>query len=133
MKTKFLLTTILLLAFGCFVAAEAQTEQLLEIQIHEQKTFSRSNLKIKFVSLIEDSRCPIGTNCVWAGNAKIKIEISRGKSSKTFELSTMLEPKSATYKGFQIKLVSLTPVPGENIRINRNGYVAALAVSRLTR
>ena len=134
MKTKLILALILTLAFGSFVAVEAQTRQQQKVQIHKQKRFSRSNLTVKFVSLVEDSRCPIGTNCIWAGNAKIKIEVSnRGRNKETFEVNTNLGPKGATYDGYQIELVDLTPVPRENIRINRNGYVATFSVTRLQR
>lgn len=133
MKTKLILALILTLAFGAIFAVEAQTRQQQKIQIHKQKRFSRSNLIVKFVSLVEDSRCPIGTNCIWAGNAKIKIEVGKGRNKETFEVNTNLGPKGATYNGYQIELVALTPVPKENIRINRNGYVATFAVSRLKR
>ena len=133
MKTKFILALILTLAFGAIFAVEAQTGQQQKVQIHKQKRFSRSNLTVKFVSLIEDSRCPVGTNCIWAGNAKIKIEVSKGRNKETFEVNTNLGPKGATYNGYQIELVALTPVPKEKIRINKNGYVATFAVSRLTR
>ncbi len=132
MKTKFILALIITLAFGAF-AAEAQTKERQKIQINKQKRFSRSNLTVKF-SLEEDSRCPVGATCVWAGNAKIKVEISRnGRNKQTFEMNTNLGAKGAAYKGYQVELVSLTPVPKENVRVNRNGYVATFAVSRLTR
>lgn len=134
MKTKFILALILTLAFGAFVAAEARTKQQQKVQIHKQKKFSRSNLTIKFVSLEEDSRCPEGTNCIWAGNAKIKVEISnRGRNKQAFEMNTNLGSKGVTYDGYQIELIELTPVPRQNVRINKNGYVATFAVSRLTR
>ena len=133
MKTKFILALILTLAFGAGLAVEAQTRQQQKIQINKQKRFSRSNLTVKFVSLIEDSRCPVGTNCIWAGNAKIKIEVGKGRNKKIFEVNTNVGPKGAAFDGYQIELVDLTPVPRENIRINRNGYVATFAVSRLKR
>lgn len=134
MKTKFILALILTLAFGAVLAVEAQTIQQQKVQIHKQKKFSRSNLTVKFVSLEEDSRCPVGTNCIWAGNAKIKVEISnRGRNKQTFEMNTNLGAKGATYDGYQIELVSLIPAPRKNVRINKNGYVATFAVSRLTR
>lgn len=133
MKTKLILALLLTFLFGTIQIIEAQSRERQKVQINKQKKFSRSNLTIKFVSLIEDSRCPEGTNCVWAGNAKIKIEVSKGRAKETFEINTNLGPKGATYNGYAIELISLTPVPKENIRINRNGYVATFVVSRLTR
>ena len=133
MKTKLVLALLLTFIFGTIQITEAQSRQQQKVQINKQKKFSRSSLTIKFVSLIEDSRCPEGTNCVWAGNAKIKIEVIKGRAKETFEINTNLGPKGATYDGYSIELISLTPVPKENIRINRNGYVATFTVSRLTR
>ena len=130
MKTKLILALLLTIVFGTIQTVEAQSRQQQKIQIHKQKKFSKSNLTVKFVSLIEDSRCPEGANCVWAGNAKIKIEISKNGKKETFDLNTTVEPKVATFNGYAIELLSLTPVPKENIRINRNGYIATFAVSK---
>lgn len=104
-----------------------------KIQVNKQKKFTKSKLTVKFVSLLEDSRCPEGTNCVWAGNARIKIEVWNGRAKNTFELNTNLGAKGASFEGYAIELINLTPVPQENIHIARNGYVAEFAVSRLTR
>ena len=133
MKTNLITALLLTLVLGTFQIAEAQSPERQKVQIHKQKRFAKSNLTVKFVSLIEDSRCPEGANCVWAGNAKIKIEVGKSGKKETFEVNTTLGPKGATYNGYAIELVSLVPVPRENIRINRNGYVATFAVSRLTR
>jgi hypothetical protein len=133
MKTKLILALLLTFIFGTIQTVEAQSREQQKVQINKQKKFSRSNLTIKFVSLIEDSRCPEGTNCIWAGNAKIKIEVGKGGKKETFEVNTNLGPKGATYDGYAIELISLTPTPKENIRINRNGYMATFTISRLTR
>ena len=131
---NLVLSLILTLAFGSLLPTEAQTKQRINILVGKQKQASRSKLTIKFVSLIEDSRCPEGTNCIQAGNARIKVTVSkRGGESKTFELNTNLGPKGDTFEGYAINLVNLTPTPGDNIRINRNGYTATFSISRLTR
>ena len=131
---NLVLSLILTLAFGSFLTAEAQTKQRVNILVGKQKQVSRSRLTIKFVSLIEDSRCPEGTNCIHAGNARIQIEVSkRGGESETFELNTNLGPKGDTFRGYAINLVSLAPTPKDNIRINRKGYTATFVVSKLTR
>lgn len=134
MKIKLFLALILTLAVGGLFTVEAQSGQQQKVKINTQKKFSRSNLTVRFVELIEDSRCPKGTQCVWAGNAKIKIEVSnRGRNRQVFEVNTNVGPKGATYEGYAIELLDLIPVPANNVRINRNGYVATFAVSRLKR
>lgn len=135
MKTKIFLTLILTFAFGAFLTIQAQpARQEQKVQINKQKKFSRSNLTVKFIELVEDSRCPKDVDCVWAGNAKIKVEVKRsGAAKEIIELNTGINAKTARYDGLLIELIGLTPVPASNVRINKNGYVATLAVSRLTR
>ncbi|HEX8638998.1 MAG TPA: hypothetical protein VF692_13095 [Pyrinomonadaceae bacterium] len=125
------LTLLLTFVFGGFVSAKTQTTQQVKVLINKQKIVTKDKLTVKFVSLMEDSRCPTDSNCIWAGNAKIKIQIGKGKSAaKTFELNTNLEPQTVSFAGYEIKLVNLTPQPASNIRINRNGYTATFAVSK---
>ncbi len=129
---KTILAVLLTLVLGSFL--QAQTNQKVTVQINQQKTVAKNKLTIKFVSLIEDSRCPSDTNCIWAGNARITIKVSNGKSAaKTFELNTNLKPQTVSFAGYEIKLASLTPQPATNIRINRNGYTATFAITKITR
>ncbi len=133
MKTLFL-SLILTLAFGTLAFANAQESQSIKVVVGKQKKASRSKLTVKFVSLEEDSRCATGTNCVWAGNAKIKVSVKLGDDpAETFEMNTNLGAKGASYGPFAIYLTDLTPTPKANIRINRNAYAATFSISRLTR
>ena len=133
MKTLFL-TLILTLVFGSVVTANAQKDSAIKVKVGKQKKFSRSKISVKFVSLVEDSRCPEGTNCVWAGNAKIKVFVSRGNGEgETFEMNTNLGAKGATFGEYAIYLTDLTPTPKANVRLNRNAYTATFTIARLTR
>ena len=116
------------LIFGAFSAVSAKQ---VDVQIGHEKRFANSGIKLKFVDLIEDSRCPIDTNCVWAGNAKIKIALSNaGRLPKIFEINTGVKPQSIVFAGYEIKIVKLTPVPRSNVRIRKDGYVATFSVLR---
>lgn len=130
MKTT-ISTLILTLVFGSFNFVSARTNQQIKVLINRQKVVPGSKLTIKFASLVEDSRCPTDTNCIQAGNAKIKITVSKTKGdSKTFELNTNGESQSVNFAGYEIKLVGLNPQPATNIRINRNGYTATFIVTK---
>lgn len=132
---KFTIYFALLMAFvfGTIQSVEAQTEQQKKIKIYKKQKFSQSQLTVKFVSLIEDSRCPIDVQCVQAGNARIKVEISNGRGKETFEINTTMGPKGASFGGYAINLIELTPIPKSNIKINQNSYKATFTISRLTR
>lgn len=131
MKTIFL-TVILTLVFGSIVSA--QGNGTLKVRVNQQKSHARSKLKITFVSLVEDSRCPTGTRCVWAGNAKIRVKIAdaRGRS-EIFEMNTNMGARGASFGGYAINLLDVAPRPAANIRINRNAYTATFEINKLTR
>jgi len=133
MKSLFAVL-ILTLAFGSLTQTNAQTAQTINVRVGKQMKASRSKITVKFVSLIEDSRCPDDANCIQAGNATIKVTVSKaGSDPITFEANTNLGAKGNVYEGYAIYLTSLTPIPKANIRINRNAYTATFSVSRLSR
>ena len=132
MKT-LLLAVILAAVPGNFVAARPRTTETVTVGINKEKVFPKSKVRVRFVSLIEDSRCPIDTKCVWAGNAKISARISINGHTSTVDLNTNARDTAVVVEGYSIKLIRLTPEPRSNVRINRNGYQATLEVERLTR
>jgi hypothetical protein len=125
---KTILALFLTIVFGSFL--QAQTDQKVTVQINQQKTLTKSKLTIKFVSLIEDSRCPTDAQCIQAGNARIQIEVKKGSASKTFEISTNPKSQAVSFGGYAINLIDLNPKPATNIRINRFGYKAIIAVRK---
>ncbi len=127
MKT-LLLTLLITFLLGGSAIAQAKGAKEVRVQVNKQARVSGTKFTVKFLELVEDSRCPIGTDCVWAGNAKIKIQITKnGKSPKIIELNSN-GPETEAVDGYIFKLTALTPHPAINIRINRNGYVAIIVM-----
>jgi hypothetical protein len=122
----FILSIFAFLSFGSFSAVSAKQ---IQVQINTEARIN--GIRIKFIDMVEDSRCPTDTQCIWAGNAKIKLGLSSGgRRAKEFELNSGLKPQSIIFSGYEIKLIKLTPVPRSNIRIRKDGYVATLSVVR---
>ena len=131
MRLFSFLFLFLLLAGGFTAASAHSTKGTVSIKVRSEKAVARTGLRIRFVEMVEDSRCPVDTNCVWAGNAKVKIEVRGGRNGRqSFELNSNLAPAVVKYGGYEIKLVDLTPHPSSNIRINPSGYVARFEVKR---
>ena len=104
-KLFFIFSLVSVLTLGVF----AQGTQELQMKVGEQRSADRGRLTVKFVSVVEDSRCPMNARCVWAGNAKIKIAVSKGKMAPKFvELSIGEEPKSVKLYGYTITLEGLS-------------------------
>lgn len=125
------LILVLALILGGFVTADAQTAETVNLRVHNTKKLLKSKLKIEFLSVVEDSRCPSDVNCIHAGNAKIKVRIvKRGSRAQTIELNTLQPDSAPAVHGYKLRLTALTPAPATNIRINPNGYVATIVLTK---
>jgi len=118
-----LLATLLL---GTASAVLAKHRVDVKVQINHETPYK--GIKIKFVDLIEDSRCPTDTTCVWAGNAKISVQLSKNGKKKILEMNSGMSPKTVQFEGYDITLTKLTPAPASNIRIRKDGYVATFSL-----
>lgn len=129
---KTIFTFILMLvAVGFFNIETPAQQKQFTVQINHQKTVVKNKLTVKFLELLEDSRCPKDSACIQAGTARIKIEVRKPNgASKTFELNTTENPQAVSFAGYEIKLIDVNPQPASNIRINRNGYTASFSVTK---
>jgi len=100
--------------------------QEFELYYGQSKAVDNYSLTIKFKNVIEDSRCPEGAVCVWEGNAKIAIEVSR----KDFVLNTTLEPEEIEHLGFKIRLIEVYPYPKIDEQIEFEDYKIKLIVDK---
>ncbi|MBW1847285.1 MAG: hypothetical protein JRJ27_09130 [Deltaproteobacteria bacterium] len=50
-----------------------------EIKVNQEVSLDNDNLKIKFLRVVEDKRCPEGLDCYWSGYAKAEIVVNAGK------------------------------------------------------
>ena len=127
---KIILTLLLVLGAGS--AALAQKGEYLTLRTGQQKTTAHSRIRVKFISVLDDSRCPANAKCMWAGNVRIKVSISkRRKTPKTFELNSTLSPQLAYFDGYAIKLVDLVPRPDEKVKRAADRRTVTLSVTKL--
>jgi|SRR6185437_2518366 len=74
---------------------------------------------ICFDSLMEDSRCPTGVECIWLGTAIIQITFHENRNSHTFKMSpqgfpTLGYTNDTTINGYKISFIKLEPYPEFN-------------------
>lgn len=92
-------------------------------------TVDGTGIRVTFRTVLEDSRCPVGVKCVWAGNAKVSLEIEGTAAGRTnIILNTELEPRMMQLDAYEIRLISLAPTPREGISIAASEYFATLQV-----
>ena len=106
---------ILLLTISLAAAAPAVAKQeAVRVELGKSVTADRGRIRIKFLEVLEDSRCPVDATCVWAGNAKIRISVSKGKSApQVIELNTLSEPSKQMLYGYEFSIKELYPRKGE--------------------
>jgi hypothetical protein len=103
------LIAILVLTMAAMLSAQSSEHN---VEVGKSVYVKGSKLTIKFIEVVEDSRCPIGVDCFWAGNAKIRVSVAKGKAApRVIELNTGMEPQTALAYGYELKLTELDPYP----------------------
>ena len=76
-------------------------------------------VSITFLEVIEDSRCPKELTCIWAGRAKVRIEIQE-KDKKSYQkeiiIGELLEGETSdsilfSTKSHTVRVIDLYPLP----------------------
>lgn len=105
--------------------------QEFELKINQEAMVEGEGLAVAFESVLEDSRCPEGVDCIWSGNAKIKVRSGKQKQTlATIELNTNVGPKISSYLNYEISLVALKPRPKADKPVQPNEYKATLIVTK---
>ena len=78
--------------------------------------------------ITQDSRCPVGAECFWAGDAGVWLNIE-GTEAKDCTLHTTLEPKAVTLQRLGIALKYVLPYPELSTRIDSLDYRVTLTLS----
>lgn len=83
----------------------------------ENKFLKEYQMNVTFKGISEDSRCPEGVNCIWAGVALAQVEVM-GTTTRPviLNLASMDHParnyhQSADFNGYTITLQEVTPYP----------------------
>lgn len=92
------------------------------------RSADNGDLSVSFDAVTEDSRCPRGVQCVWEGNAAVRLTLESGDETEVFVLSTAREPRQASFAGYAIDFRDLAPYPASEEPLDREAYVARIAV-----
>jgi hypothetical protein len=112
--TKVFTSFTMVLLF--WLAADARTprDESVTVGLGKQVALDSGLLKVKFLSVLEDSRCPMNATCVWAGRVRIKAVITKGRlKPRTIVLSSDEPAKDAGLYGYSFQLTDLKPQKGD--------------------
>ena len=110
---KFLITVLILSIFVS--ACSAQIPGKVTLHPGESASDANGSIKITFIEVLEDSRCPADVMCIWAGQVNVLIEVAYGTEIQQYTLTghTLLEGdvNSITVGEHTITLVQVDPYP----------------------
>lgn len=135
---KYLLT-ITLLFFSFALSAQEKQEDAPKINVYSSALpiggiLSFGDKSLKFKEVVSDSRCPKDVTCVWAGEAKVRVEV--------FENGSLLEEKIILINSGEIALnfsaedivysisgMTLSPYPTVKTKDTPKEYILQMRVS----
>jgi len=124
----------LLAAFSCATvdtAVVAEPGSEFALALGKTATITGTAARMTFRQVSDDSRCPVDVQCVWAGDAKIELTISRAGSADDAKVLSLTPPNNETTSGdLRIRFVGLAPAPRSTEDRTQRKYVAHLVVNR---
>ncbi len=115
---NFILALTLLFSVISYGQNESAETPKIGIKIPKGETVEIKGVSVKFVEVLEDSRCPTGTNCIWAGRARVKIMVTNnGETTEkilTFGATQLNEEENTNVfsnANFAINGLTLSPYP----------------------
>lgn len=141
MKSPLLLIAALSVTLAACASSKGVTEPAVysigeatdSIPIAYGETVAAGNVLVSFHDVLQDSRCPLRAECVWAGDATVSVGAALACTRSTprclvpealLTLHTNLEPRAGEYAGMEIRLLNLEPVPEVPGGIRKQRYVA---------
>ena len=135
MKNLMLFLVLVLLSLFCCKNELTQSPLVLgksiELKYGELIKNTDSQISIVLDSVLNDSRCPKGAECIWAGNAAVRFVYTSSKKSVSFVLNTLYSFRTdSLIDGYRIKMTKLTPYPELGVNIKQGDYKAEIEINK---
>lgn len=153
MKTIWMILLSVLTTTGCYanpvstdlgtseaktVSASAAGKTNSVVNIRFDEIVTHDGLEFRWLE-INDSRCPTGENCFWAGEVKVVLEATNttAQGSKPINIQLILQTRpsktaTASVFGYVLELLNVDPYPKSKITTARSSFVAGIKISEAT-
>ncbi len=101
-----------------------------EVTLGVGQTATFPDLTMTLVRVFDDSRCPKGVTCIWAGTIKAEVMVVSGLGTST---SVIEMGKTLTTEAEEIAFVSAEPYPQEGGSIDGEAYRLVFDVTQKPR
>ncbi len=93
-------------------ATASHATDTLTIPLGASVTSNDGGLRVAFLRLEQDSRCPVNVTCVWEGDAAVRLRADANRTTAEATIHTALDPKTLTAGGYVLALLDVLPYPG---------------------
>lgn len=144
MKRKLVLALMSCVAAGCASPSQqtgpgspssgvlVQSGKAFDLAVGGQANVEGAAITVRFTGVSQDSRCPSDVQCVWAGNATLKLTLTGPRDARSdVTLNTLTEPRAVSFSGHRVSLIGLKPTPQSGTSIPPLSYVASFEVARV--
>ena len=69
------------------MSIEANLDSEFVLQFNQSAEIKSEDMKITFLNVTSDSRCPSDVTCIWQGQAGIELDVQKGEVESTVSLS----------------------------------------------
>jgi hypothetical protein len=115
------------LLVACGTITAPRLGDTFALRVGHSVTVADVGLRLRFVAVAADSRCPSQVMCVWAGDAVLLIEsTTSGGEASLDTLRTTTGPTSVRLGRVELRLVRLDPYPATPGAIAGDVYVVTL-------
>jgi hypothetical protein len=137
MMRKILVLPVVLAAFlvlaGC--SGEPATGERLDsefvLPIGSEAVIQGEDLRIFFDDVVEDSRCPIGVQCVWEGQARYALRLTKGDTSERIVMTESGSGVQADAAFLDYRITAhIEPYPEAPDGIEKGDYSLRITVTK---
>ncbi len=114
------------------VQISAELGQSVKLALNQAVSIDREPLKIRFLEVIGDSRCPRGVICVWEGEVSSSVEITYRNSPNRVTLTQRGSSSSTTDFNEYWITCAVQPYPEAGKKIEKQDYRLLITVNKKT-
>ena len=97
----------------------------------DKAVFEAERLQIRFERVVSDSRCPKDAQCVWAGEAVIRLTATLpDASNKSIDVKASPTDTGTAVGSFRVSVNDLQPLPTVNGAVREADYRLTLTVAK---
>lgn len=112
---------------ACSSAAGPRLGDSFTLRVGETASITELGLWMRFIQVVDDSRCPASVTCIWEGDGAVLIEVAPlNGDSKESVLHTNAGPNSIPLGQAEVRLVKLEPYPATSGSIPAGDYILTL-------